>query len=130
MIVTDSRRTCETRGPRGTVKWRCLARRGMLHSECESFDYLLLDPGSEIDLPGPGKTESAWFILAGSGRLRLRGAGQSGDPSHLVEADQLVLLPAGAGAQLASGPDGLALLLLSVWPGEVTRSLPVRRPVT
>jgi hypothetical protein len=130
MIVTQVGSTCEARGPRGRASWRCLARRGMLHSECESVDYLALDPGSAITLPGPGRTESAWFILAGSGQLRSAGPSGTGRRTRILKPDQLVLLPAGGRAHVSSGPDGLAMLLLSVMPEDVSRALPARRPVT
>jgi mannose-6-phosphate isomerase-like protein (cupin superfamily) len=126
MIISTIDSTSRTQGGGEELRWRSLARRGMLHCECESFDYVRLAPGTEFALRGREGTESAWFTLAGSGRL----LGSDPDsPEQVLEAGDLVLLPSGKEGRLASGDSGLELLWLEVLPREVSQSLPPRRPV-
>ena len=126
MIISTIGRTSSTREGREEIRWRSLARRGMLHSECESIDYVRLSPGTGFALRGREGTESAWFILAGSGRLRERG---SDSRERSLGTGELVLLPDGAEVRLTSGDDGLELLWLAVMPRSISQSLPMRRPV-
>jgi hypothetical protein len=126
MIVSTIGSTSRTRNGDEEIRWRSLARRGMLHSECESFDYVRLAPGTGFALRGREGTESAWFVVAGSGRLLEL---DSGAPARALEAGQLLLLPGGMEGHLASGDIGLELLWLAVMPRELSQSLPPRRPV-
>ena len=52
MILSTIDKTSHTRERGEEIHWRCLARRGMLHSECEALDYVRLAPGQSIDLTG------------------------------------------------------------------------------
>ncbi|MGH3697355.1 MAG: cupin domain-containing protein [Pseudonocardiaceae bacterium] len=116
------------RGLIGTVddtRWRCLARRGMLHSECEAFDYLWLAPGAVRDGRGQEGVEQAWFVLSGEGEFL-----DSADRSLLLRAGDLVLRPGGTGGWLrSSSASSLELLAFAVLPAAVTKQLPARRPV-
>ncbi|MFY0566983.1 cupin domain-containing protein [Archangium lansingense] len=126
MIISTIDSTSSTRQGGEEIRWRSLARRGMLHSECDSVDYVRLSPGTEFALRGREGTESAWFVLAGSGQLREPGS-ERGERS--LDAGELVLLPTGAEARITSGDDGLELLWLVVMPRSISQSLPMRRPV-
>ncbi len=126
MIISTIGCTSQTRDGGEELRWRSLARRGMLHSECESFDYVRLAPGTEFALRGREGTESAWFAIAGSGRLLVS---DSGAPERVLAAGDLVLLPAGKEGRLSGGDTGLELLWLQVMPREISQSLPTRRPV-
>ena len=126
MIVSTMGGTSRTRNGGEEIHWRSLARRGMLHGECESFDYVRLTPGTELALRGREGTESAWFVISGSGRLLESGAVSGGRPLHPGE---LLLLPAGEEGRLTSGDGGLELLWLAVLPREISQSLPQRSPV-
>ena len=54
MISTTTAEPSRTVGAAGEqVTWRCLARRGMLHSECESIDHVRLAAHTEF---GPNGT--------------------------------------------------------------------------
>ncbi|WP_199440245.1 cupin domain-containing protein [Umezawaea beigongshangensis] len=108
----------------GDAAWRCLGRRGMLFSECESFDYVQLAPGSVLDGRGRGDVEEAWFVLRGSGELV-----QDGEPPLSVREGQLVLCSHGAGGRWrAAQGSPLELLLLELMPASVSRRLPTRTP--
>jgi mannose-6-phosphate isomerase-like protein (cupin superfamily) len=126
MIISTIDRTSRTRDGGEEIRWRSLARRGMLHSECDSVDYVRLSPGTEFALRGREGTESAWFVLAGEGRLLEQGPESRGRP---LGTGELVLLPAGAEARIVSGDGGLELLWLVVMPRSISQSLPMRRPV-
>ncbi|MED7949885.1 hypothetical protein [Streptomyces sp. BE303] len=125
MIVTG------TGGPRlllgpGTqrVRTRCLARRGMLHSECEAFEHVRLGPGACFDLAGRESTEAAWYVLRGPVALL-----DCPDlPLRLLDRGALVLAPHGESVHLHGGPLGAELLCLTVLPARVGAALPERRP--
>ncbi|MDG4810778.1 hypothetical protein O7634_28820 [Micromonospora sp. WMMD1120] len=100
---------------------RCLARRGMLHSECQAVDHLRLATGDHLDLTEAAGHETAWVICRGRARV----SGASGD----LAAGDVVLVPDGARPRLTvvSGP--LEVLRVAVLAGETARLLPPRRPV-
>jgi mannose-6-phosphate isomerase-like protein (cupin superfamily) len=126
MIISTIGCTSQTRDGSEELRWRSLARRGMVHSECESFDYVRLAPGTEFALRGREGTESAWFAISGSGRLLTSDPDSSG---RALEAGELILLPTGVEGRLSSGDSGLELLWLQLLPREISQSLPSRRPV-
>ncbi|WP_267595664.1 hypothetical protein [Carbonactinospora thermoautotrophica] len=101
---------------------RCLARRGMLHSECEAFDLIHLRAGARRGPRGREGVEEAWYVLAGEGYVEAPAGSVS------VRAGDLVLRPYRERAELLAGPGSLTLLALSVLPREVTRRLPKRVP--
>jgi mannose-6-phosphate isomerase-like protein (cupin superfamily) len=122
MIVSSTRGLVQTVDD---TRWRCLARRGMLYSECEAFDYVRLAPGAVRDGRGREGNEEAWFVLSGEGEF-LGG----GDSSLAVRKGDLVLCPSGAGGVLRNSADSaLEVLLLAVLPASVTEQLPARSPV-
>ncbi|WP_051966553.1 pirin family protein [Kitasatospora mediocidica] len=127
MIVTGTARPTVLVGP-GThrIRIRCLARRGMLHSECEAFDHVRLSPAACYDLTGRDGTEAAWYVLRGSVALLDEGLPQR-PRRALVEGD-LVLAPRGGEVHLHGGPLGAELLCLTVLPSTVSNRLPSRRP--
>jgi hypothetical protein len=111
-------------GTAGEAVWRCLGRRGMLFSECESFDYVRLAPGSVLDERGRGEIEEAWFVVSGSGEFTDAEAA----PLAVREGD-LVCCAEPAGGQWRAAADApLELLLLALMPASVSRRLPVRTP--
>jgi mannose-6-phosphate isomerase-like protein (cupin superfamily) len=111
-------------GTTGTALWRCLGRRGMLFSECESFDYVRLAPGAVLDERGRGDVEEVWFVLRGRGEFLL-----DGEPALPVDEGHLVCCPHGTGGRWR-GAEGspLELLLLALMPASVSRRLPTRTP--
>ncbi|MDH6135578.1 hypothetical protein P3T37_004994 [Kitasatospora sp. MAA4] len=127
MIVTDTARPTVLVGP-GThrIRIRCLARRGMLHSECEAFEHIRLSPAACYDLTGRDGTEAAWYVLRGPVAL-LDDSVRGGSRRTLVEGD-LVLAPHGREVHLHGGPLGAELLCLTVLPDTVSSRLPSRRP--
>lgn len=125
MIVSTIEGTSRTVSLGEETQWRCLARRGMLYSECEAFDYLRLRPGTEFALQGRAGTEGIWFILAGYGTLREPGRTRT---DAALEVRDVVLLPDNEEILLFAGKDGIELLWLAVTPGAITRFLPHRRP--
>jgi mannose-6-phosphate isomerase-like protein (cupin superfamily) len=122
VIVSSTRGLVRTVDNTG---WRCLARRGMLHSECEAFDYLQLAPSAVRDGRGREGVEEAWFVLRGEGEFL-----HDGDRSLPVRAGDLILCPCGTGGWFrSSSATSLELLTLAVLPAAVTEQLPARRPV-
>ncbi|WP_410650253.1 cupin domain-containing protein [Amycolatopsis sp. cmx-4-54] len=105
--------------------WRCLARRGMLHSECEAFDYLRLPPGGTRDGRGRDGVDAVWFVLDGEGEFR----GGAEDSVPLRPGD-LVLWSGGTRGSVHNPSSGnLELLSFAVLPTAVTDRLPARIPV-
>ncbi|MGF1427161.1 hypothetical protein [Kitasatospora sp. LaBMicrA B282] len=123
MITTTVARPAVLVG-RGTerIRIRCLARRGMLHSETEAVDHVRLSPGACYDLTGRGQSEAAWYVLRGPVAL----LGSRGERT-LVEGD-LVLAPRGDRVHLHGGPFGAELLCLTLTPRATSDRLPARRP--
>jgi mannose-6-phosphate isomerase-like protein (cupin superfamily) len=128
MIITNVTSPARTVGAGGeTIRWRSLARRGMLHSECESFDHVRLAPGTELALCSRYATEQVWFTLRGAGEV---GDGPGHATGHPVREGDLVLAPHGGDqVVLRAGSAGLDLLWLTVLPSAVTAALPGRKPV-
>ncbi|MGH3803084.1 MAG: hypothetical protein ACRDTD_23735 [Pseudonocardiaceae bacterium] len=81
---------------------------------------------AEFGPRGTQGVESVWFVLGGAGSLLDDGWAQDGYP---VRPGQLVLVPAACPVRLLAGENGLELLWLAVLPEEVSRMLPVRKPV-
>ncbi len=128
MIVTTVTSPARTVGAGGEdIRWRSLARRGMLHSECESFDHVRLPPGTEFSLCSRHGTEQVWFTLRGAGEVS---SGPGHATGHPLRKDDLVIAPHGdAQVVLRAGSAGLDLLWLTVLPSAVTVALPGRKPV-
>ncbi|MBW4722183.1 cupin domain-containing protein [Saccharothrix obliqua] len=103
--------------------WRCLARRGMLHSECEAVDYLRLPPGATRDGRGRDGVDVVWFVLSGQGRF------SDGNRSVELNPGDLLLSTGGSRGKLHSAAAPLELLSLTVLPTAVTERLPARVPV-
>ncbi|RBQ20649.1 cupin domain-containing protein [Spongiactinospora rosea] len=111
-------------GSFGNALWRCLGRRGMLFSECESFDYVQLAPESVLDERGRGDIEEAWFVLRGNGEFI-----EDGKDPLPVEEGRLVLLSHGTGGRWRACENSpLELLVLALMPASVSRRLPERTP--
>ncbi|MYW18680.1 hypothetical protein GT039_24655, partial [Streptomyces sp. SID2955] len=64
MIVTEPGTPTRALRPAGTpaATWRCLARRGMLHSECETFDHVVLPPGGSSRHDDPGVEQTVHLV--------------------------------------------------------------------
>ncbi|MFF0146667.1 Cupin domain-containing protein [Amycolatopsis sulphurea] len=111
-------------GGLGSASWRCLGRRGMLFSECESFDYVRLAPGTALDGRGRGDLEEAWFVVSGRGEYS-----EAGEAPLRVREGQLVIVPHGCGGKWRAAEDSpLELLLMALMPAAVSRRLPTRTP--
>ena len=110
----------------GEAVWRCLGRRGMLYSECESFDFVRLAPGAVLDERGRADIEEVWFVLGGSGEFR-----DDTGAARPVRPGDLVLCPHSASGTWRSAADSpLELLLLAMMPAAISERLPIRTPVS
>jgi hypothetical protein len=102
----------------GVTSWVCLARRGMLHSECDAVDHLRLEPGTRLADGGRSAIGEAWFVV--------RGAGVLDDGRRLRERDLFVHGP--GRVPVLTALTGLELIIISVLPDAVARQLPTRTP--
>ncbi|WP_327682544.1 hypothetical protein [Kitasatospora sp. NBC_00458] len=112
MIVTTATASAAViLGPNGErVRLRCLARRSMLASACESFDHLRLSPGARHALAGEPGTETVLYVLRGSLLI-----GRTADePDHLAVDGDLLLATRGRELRLEAGPVGAEVLCLSL----------------
>ncbi|MDH6575365.1 hypothetical protein [Kitasatospora sp. MAP5-34] len=125
MIVADIAHAAVHLGP-GTqrIRTRCLARRGMLHSECEAIEHVRLSPGACYELSGRTGTEAAWYVLRGPVAL----LDCPEQPQRTLDDGDLLLAPDGQDVHLHGGPLGAELLCLTVVPASVSSRLPARRP--
>ncbi|MFE7190901.1 hypothetical protein [Kitasatospora sp. NPDC057541] len=112
MIVTTATASAAViLGPHGErVRVRCLARRSMLASACESFDHLRLSPGAHYALPGRPDGETVLFVARGS----LLVGRSSDEPDHLAVDGDLLLATRGRALLLEAGPLGAELLCLAL----------------
>lgn len=117
MIVTTTAAPSRTVTDGTDLRWRCLARRGMVHSECEAIDHVLVPANAEFAPSGTEGVESAWLVISGAARA----------DDHDVEAGDVILAP--TATRFTAGPDGVELVWIAVLPDEVSRMLPPRRPV-
>lgn len=108
---------------RPAVARRCLARRGMLHSECEAVDHIRTEPHGEIETTGRGGTDEVWLVLSGAVTVE-----ETDSAPWTLRRDELMLSPAGARPKLTAQRDGAELLHLAVLPHSVVRQLPPRVP--
>lgn len=116
-------RSLPTAAPAGPARlWNCLARRGMLHSECEAVDLWQLPPGDRLTHLAQDGVEEALFVLAGDGTAL------HGDQQQRLLPGGLLLLPAAEQVAVTAGPDGLRLLSVRVVPGALSEALPPRIP--
>ncbi|MFF1905554.1 hypothetical protein [Kitasatospora sp. NPDC058218] len=112
MIVTTAAGSAAViLGPNGErIRLRCLARRSMIASACESFDHLRLSPGAHHTLPGRAEAEIVLHVLRGSFLV-----GQAADePDHLAVDGDLLLARRGSPLHLEAGPLGAELLCLTL----------------
>ncbi|WP_327178105.1 hypothetical protein OG599_24390 [Streptomyces sp. NBC_01335] len=107
----------------GAVLRRCLARRGMLHSECEAVDQIVLEPHARIDHRGRAGVDEAWFVLSGTVTVD-----ECDSAPWSLHAGQLMLSPAGARPHLSTGDLPVTLLLLATLPDRYAAQLPPRIP--
>nr|WP_239104277.1 MULTISPECIES: hypothetical protein [unclassified Streptomyces] len=112
------------RGSSGT--WRCLARRGMLHSECESFEQIRLSPGASWAHEPAHGTEAALYAVAGSASVDVSTGTDPG--GRVLDAGGALLVEARAAVTVTAGAEGLDLLAVRVLPADVASLLPVRVP--
>jgi hypothetical protein len=104
----------------------CLARRGMLHAECEAYDHVALGPGEIFAPPGVHGTESALYIVSGAAQLLDHDEGAEG--AGVIRAGDVILCPLGTRPRLTAFGAGCALLWLQLLPDQISRLLPARRP--
>ncbi|MEE1787592.1 hypothetical protein PUR71_32500 [Streptomyces sp. SP17BM10] len=98
-------------GPNGErVRVRCLARRDMLTSACESFDHVRLSPGARHVLPGRADPEAVLHVLRGTVTVGQQVEG----PNHLASDGDLLLALRGRPLHLEAGPLGVELLCLTL----------------
>ncbi|AUG80772.1 hypothetical protein CFP65_6104 [Kitasatospora sp. MMS16-BH015] len=112
MIVTTAGAAAMVVMGRGSerTRVRCLARRDLLHSECEAFEHVRLSPGGSHRRSGRRATETAWYVLRGP-VLAVQGP----DPvQHLADTGDLLLIGRGQDLDLAAGPLGAELLCLTI----------------
>ncbi|MFI6703504.1 hypothetical protein ACIBJC_31915 [Streptomyces sp. NPDC050509] len=135
MITVSLARPTVLLGPGSErVRVRCLARRGMLHSECEAVDHLRLSPDAHFDLMGRDGTEAAWYVLSGSLILDPDGPdpapGTGSRPRATLGERGLLVAARGEDVRPRAGPRGAELLCLTLTPDAVARRLPCRVPDT
>lgn len=129
MIVTGVVHTVLRRGRTSAVYWRCLARRGMLHSECEAVDFIRLEPGSYLDLDSADGIEEFLLVLRGSVTLSFFDEAPTGPgrPREL-SARTAVLAPHGSSLRVRANVEDVELLSIRGLPARVSAALPPRVP--
>ncbi|MER7009194.1 hypothetical protein ABT297_39970 [Dactylosporangium sp. NPDC000555] len=107
--------------------WRCLARRGMLHSECEAVDLLDVPPGGSVVHRDADGVDEAFYVVSGAGEVSIAAA-LVGAAAYRVTAGALALVQHDVTAVLRAGPEGLRLVAIRVLPAATSADLPLRVP--
>ncbi|MEV0223918.1 hypothetical protein [Streptomyces sp. NPDC050704] len=108
----------------GAVRqWRSVARRGMLFSECESIDHVVLKDGGTLSADPEDSTEALWYVVSGQARFQ----GGPGGTAHPVSEEHAVLVPAGVPGLLSS-TGTCEVIVMTCVPDSVARRLPQRAP--
>ncbi|MFG3002838.1 hypothetical protein [Streptomyces calvus] len=124
MIVTERGAATTVIVHDGAVRrWRSVARRGMLFSECESIDHVVLEDGGTLSADPEDRTETLWYVV--SGRACFRNG--TDDTVHPVPAEHAVLLPTGVPG-LLSAAGTCEVIVVTCVPDSVARRLPHRAP--
>ncbi|WP_447002176.1 hypothetical protein ACRAKI_20815 [Saccharothrix isguenensis] len=124
MIVNHTDSPAVLRTPDGPPHstWRCLARRGMLHSETEIVDHLRVAPHDSLPHHADDVVEEALYVVAGGGEVVV------GERALPVRPGHAVLLGPDETARLVAGPEGVELISLRTMPLRVSSALPPRVP--
>lgn len=138
MIVTRIDAVTTMYGAGGeAVSVRCLARRGMLHSECEAVDYVRLGPGTQYALAGRDGAQSVWITLGGEGAVSNEKSalndnsvldGSAFDEESALTGGAVLLAPDDGPVVIRAGASGMELLCVRVLSESAARRLPPRRP--
>ncbi|MEU5426469.1 hypothetical protein AB0H73_12790 [Streptomyces olivoreticuli] len=105
------------------ARWQSLARRAMLHSECEAVEHWRLPAGYPLQVSADHGVEEALIVLEGSISVDV-----PGEAVPEARAGQCALVPHGVEATIRAGADGAVLVSVRALPSEITRALPPRRP--
>lgn len=105
------------------VARRCLARRGMMHSECEAVDHVVLAPGAAAEERGRAGTDELWMLLSGDVTVA-----EDGTAPRPLRVGEVLLCPADSRPRLTAGKRSAELLQVSVLTGSGSALLPLRRP--
>lgn len=103
----------------GEQGWTCLARRGMLHSECEAVDLLVLEPGETLSRRGRDGIGEVWYVVAGTASTE--------DGTAVAAGSALVIAPEDTASRLTAH-DQTRLLTVSTLGDDTATRLPRRRP--
>jgi uncharacterized cupin superfamily protein len=110
-------------GGSGAVLWKVLALGGALFGDLESFEYCRLGPGASFGSHVHSRTEEIYFIVAGSGVVRLD------DETYEVGPGDLILTPLdGLHALENTGVDDLELICAEAMPPSIASLLPPQSP--
>jgi mannose-6-phosphate isomerase-like protein (cupin superfamily) len=123
MIISNATaHTVNTAGYTEPLQRRCLARRGMLHSECEAVDHVRLGPSGAAEGTGRDGVDEVWFVL--SGELHIGHAAEA----QVLRPGAALLSPAGRDDDIRAGAAGAECLTVVVLPRSRVAHLPDRRP--
>lgn len=103
----------------GEESWVCLARRGMLHSECEAVDLVVLAAGESLSRRGRDGIGEVWYLLSG--------AATTGDGTPVAAGSAVVITPDDRSTSLTANA-ATRLVTVSVLPDRTAARLPRRRP--
>ncbi len=110
-------------GGSGVVLWKVLALGGALFGDLESFEYCRLGPGASFGTHVHSRNEEIYFIVSGTGTVRLD------DERYEVGPGDLVLTPLGGLHGLENtGVGDLELICAEATPPSIAALLPPQSP--
>lgn len=126
MIVSSTEGCTElydVHGGLGRVLWKVFALGGALYGDLESFEYCRVPPGASLGLHVHARTEEIYFIIAGSGRMRL------GEEVNEVGPGDLIVTALGDRHGIeAIGDEDLEFVCAEAMPPSISGLLPEQSP--
>ena len=125
-IVGDTGSPVEIVGVHGgesSLFWKRFCTGNMLYSDLDSFEHVVVPPGSVIGEHVHSRSEEIYFIVRGEGEMTVDGT------THSVSAGDLILTPLGSRHSFRPRGDvGAEIIVIEMLPPEISSALPAHSP--
>jgi mannose-6-phosphate isomerase-like protein (cupin superfamily) len=126
VILSDNRNPSTVfgvHGGAGVLLWKRLATGSHLHGDWDGFEWVLLGPGDSAGKHTHTHTEEIYYILRGTGLVTVD------DVQRRVSQGDVVVTPLNSRQSVTNDrSEDLAFIVVEVFPPEISRKLPPRRP--
>jgi len=110
-------------GGTSSLLWKRFTDGNMMWSDLQSFEHVTVPPGGNVGLHVHSRTEEVYFIVSGSGRMRVA------DESRDVGPGDLILTPLHTAHSFqVLGDEPATFIVMEMVPPEIKGVLPFHRP--